>query len=470
MKGSLLIVDDEPDILLVMSANLKKEGYEVETAENGFEALKKLEGRDFDAVIVDHQMPTLTGMEFLERLRERHHARPGGLDIPVIVVTAYGTIEMAVKAMKEGAYSYLTKPIQYEDLSLQVKNAVERRRLSQEIENLRHEVEERHQFGNILGRNPQMQEIFQLIRTVAETDATVLIHGESGTGKELIARAIHYNSRRRDRPFVVVSCSALPETLLESELFGHEKGSFTGAIRQRIGRFEMADGGTLFLDEIGEMTMPVQMKLLRVLQEREVERVGGNQAVKVDVRVLAATHKDLHRAMSERLFREDLFYRLNVVPIKLPPLRERLDDVPLLAAHFLKKYSEKNQKQVASISSRALSELTRYSYPGNVRELENIIERAVIMEKGDTLSRLDLKRSGGAGKFDAPVSLESDIPPFRKTKSELVERFEKEYFSQLLRMYSGNMSKASLHAGINIKNLHEKMARYGLKKEKFKNI
>ncbi len=465
MKGSLLIVDDEPDILLVMSANLRKEGYEVETAEDGVEALKKLEGRDFDAIIVDHQMPRLTGMEFLERFLGGHHSGRGGPEIPVILVTAYGTIEMAVKAMKDGAYSYLTKPIQFEDLSLQVKNAVERRRLSREIENLRHEVEERYQFGNILGRNPQMQEIFQLIRTVADTDATVLIQGESGTGKELIARAIHYNSRRKDRPFVVVSCAALPETLLESELFGHEKGSFTGAMRQRIGRFEMADGGTVFLDEIGEIAMPVQMKLLRVLQEREIERVGGNQAVKVDVRVLAATHKDLHRAMSERLFREDLFYRLNVVPIKLPPLRERLDDVPLLAAHFLKKYSEKNRKQVISISPQAFSALTRYSYPGNVRELENIIERAVIMEKSDILSRIDLKRSR---TFESSLFSGNDIQPFRKAKTEVVEQFEKEYFSQLLRMYGGNMSKAAHHAGINIKNFHEKMARYGLKKEEFK--
>jgi len=468
MKGSLLIVDDEPDILLVMCANLKKEGYEVETAGDGVEALTKIEGHDYDAIIVDHQMPRLTGMEFLERLRGGLPAASARTDIPVIVVTAYGTIEMAVKAMKDGAYSYLTKPIQYEELSLQVKNAVERRRFSREIESLRHEVEERYQFGNILGRNPQVQEIFQLIRTVAETDATVLIQGESGTGKELIARAIHYNSRRKDRPFVVVSCSALPETLLESELFGHERGSFTGAIRQRIGRFEMADGGTVFLDEIGEMSMPVQMKLLRVLQEREVERVGGDQAVKVDVRVIAATHKDLHLAMSERMFREDLFYRLNVVPIKLPPLRERLDDVPLLVAHFLKKYSEKNQKRITSISSQALSTLTRYSYPGNVRELENIIERAVIMEKSEVLGRIDLKRLGAAARFDVPHQMEGDIEPFKKTKTEVVGRFEKEYFTKLLRLYSGNMTRASQHAGINIKNFHEKMARYGLKKEDFK--
>ena len=468
MKGTLLIVDDEPDILLVMSANLKKEGYEVDTAGDGVEALRKLEIRDYDAIIVDHQMPKLTGMEFLERLRGDRLVGPGRADVPVIVVTAYGTIEMAVRAMKDGAYSYLAKPIQYEDLSLQVKNAVERRRLTREVENLRHEVEERYQFGNILGRNPQMQEIFQLIRTVAETDATVLIHGESGTGKELIARAIHYNSRRKDRPFVVVSCSALPETLLESELFGHEKGAFTGAIRQRIGRFEMADGGTVFLDEIGEMSMPVQMKLLRVLQEREFERVGGNEAVKVDVRVIAATHKDLHRAMGERLFREDLFYRLNVVPVKLPPLRERLDDVPLLAAHFLRKYSEKNQKQITTISPEALSALIRYAYPGNVRELENIIERAVIMEKASTLGRIDLKRIGTAGKFDAQHDLGSDIPLFRTLKTEVVERFEKDYFSQLLRMHGGNMTRAAKHAGIDIKNLHEKMARYGLKKEEFK--
>lgn len=468
MKGSLLIIDDEPDILLVMSANLRKEGYEVETAENGESALRKIESRDFDAIIVDHQMPRLTGMELLSRLRNGQHAGPGRGDIPVIVVTAYGTIEMAVRAMKDGAYSYLTKPIQYEDLSLQVKNAIERRRLSREVENLRQEVEERYQFGNILGRTPLMQEIFQLVRTVAETDATVLVQGESGTGKELIARAIHYNSRRRDRLFVVVSCSALPETLLESELFGHEKGAFTGAVRQRIGRFELADGGTVFLDEIGEMSMPVQLKLLRVLQEREFERVGGNQTVKVDVRVIAATHKDLHRAMNERLFREDLFYRLNVVPIKLPPLRERIDDVSLLAAHFLKKYAEKNRKQISSISAEALGSLMRYSYPGNVRELENIIERAVIMEKGDVLSRVDLRRATGGDKFRTPLQSTSELEPFRKTKTEVVEQFEKEYFSQLLRMYNGNMSRASKHAGINIKNLHEKMARHGLKKEEFK--
>ncbi len=468
MKGSLLIVDDEPDILLVMSANLEKEGYEVETAQDGVEALRKLEGRDFDVIIVDHRMPRLTGMEFLGRLRNGYLSGPDRNDIPVIVVSAYGTIEMAVKAMKDGAYSYLTKPIQYEDLSLQVKNAVERRSLSREVLNLRQEVEERYQFGNILGRNPQMQEVFHLIRTVAETDATVLVHGESGTGKELIARAIHYNSRRKDRPFVVVSCSALPETLLESELFGHEKGAFTGAIRQRIGRFEMADGGTVFLDEIGEMSMSVQLKLLRVLQEREFERVGGNKTVKVDVRVIAATHKDLHQAMRERLFREDLFYRLNVVPIKLPPLRERLDDVPLLAAHFLRKYSDKNQKTITSISPEALAALMRYSYPGNVRELENIIERAVIMGKGDSLSGVALKRSGAGGDFAMPLRMGNDIQPFRKTKTDIVERFEKEYFSRLLRMYRGNMSRAAEHAGMNIKNLHEKMARYGLKKEDFK--
>jgi two-component system, NtrC family, response regulator AtoC len=467
MKGSLLIIDDEPDIRLVMSANLKKEGYEVETAEDGAAALQKLEGRDFDAIIVDHQMPRLTGMELLEHLRNGRHGGPDRTEIPVIVVTAYGTIEMAVKAMKDGAYSYLTKPIQYEELSMQVKNAVERRKLSREVENLRHAVEERYQLGNILGKNPQMQEIFHLVRTVAETDATVLIHGESGTGKELIARAIHYNSRRKDRPFVTVSCSALPETLLESELFGHEKGSFTGAIRQRIGRFEMADGGTVFLDEIGEMSMPVQIKLLRVLQEREFERVGGNKPVKVDVRVIAATHTDLHRAMNERLFREDLFYRLNVVPIKLPPLRDRLDDVPLLAAHFLNKYSEKNHKRIAMISTEGLSSLMRYSYPGNVRELENIIERAVIMEKGDTLTKIDLKRVD-SGKYDKQSPMRNDIETFRKKKTEVVEKFEKEYFTRLLKMYNGNMSRASQHAGINIKNFHEKMARYGLKKEEFK--
>jgi DNA-binding NtrC family response regulator len=383
------------------------------------------------------------------------------------MITAYGTIEMAVQAMKNGAYSYLTKPIRYEDLSLQVKNAVERHRLSLEIQNLRHEVEERYQFGNIIGRNPRMQEIFRVIQTVAETDATVLIHGESGTGKELIARAIHYNSRRKDKPFVVVSCSALPETLLESELFGHEKGAFTGAIRQRIGRFEMAEGGTVFLDEIGEMSMPVQLKLLRVLQEREIERVGGNQTIKVDVRVIAATHRDLQQAMRDKLFRQDLFYRLNVVPIKLPPLRERLDDVPILAAHFLKKYCAKNEKPVKTLSRDALAALSAYSYPGNVRELENIIERAVVMEKGGTVQRSGLGFTATFRKDFRPV-VSGELQPFRTMKTEVVEQFEREYLTQVLRMYKGNMSRSAEHAGMNIKNLHEKMAKYGLKREEFK--
>ena len=467
MKGTVLIVDDEPDIQLVMSANLRKEGYEVDTADDGLEALKKLESRDYDAIVLDHQMPRLTGMQFLERLRDKAAGRPIEADVPVIVITAYGTIEMAVQAMKDGAYSYLTKPIQYEDLSLQVKNAVERHRLSRELRYLRHEVEERYHFGSIIGRNPRMQDIFQVIRTVADTDATVLIHGESGTGKELIARAIHYNSRRKDKPFVVVSCSALPETLLESELFGHEKGSFTGAIRQRIGRFEMAEGGTVFLDEIGEMTMPVQLKLLRVLQEREIERVGGNQTHKVDVRVIAATHRDLQQDMRERHFRQDLFYRLNVVPVKLPPLRDRLDDIPLLVSHFIRKYCDKNQKQVLSITREAMETLSSYAYPGNVRELENIIERAVIMEKGESIQRTELGLTATLQKA-APMPLSGELEPFRKMKAEAVEHFERDYLSQLLRLYKGNMTRSAKHAGINIKNLSDKMARYGLKREEFK--
>ncbi|MDA8099161.1 MAG: sigma-54 dependent transcriptional regulator [Nitrospiraceae bacterium] len=466
MKASVLIVDDEPDIQLVMSANLKKEGYDVDAVGDGAEALRRVEARDYDAIILDHQMPRLTGMEFLGRLRAGAVAG-GAVDTPVIVITAFGSIEMAVQAMKDGAYSFLTKPVRYEDLSQQVKNAVERSRLSREIRSLRTEVEDRYQFGNIIGRNPRMQDIFQIVNTVAETDATVLIHGESGTGKELIARAIHYNSRRKEKPFVVVSCSALPEALLESELFGHERGAFTGAIRQRIGRFEMAEGGTIFLDEIGEMSMPVQLKLLRVLQEREIERVGGNQTIKVDVRVIAATHRDLQQAMQERHFRQDLFYRLNVVPVNLPSLRDRFDDVPLLAAHFLRKYCAKNQRGEKTLSPEALSALCSYSYPGNVRELENMIERAVIMEKGDTIQRADLGFSAPLRKV-LPPGPDGDLQPFRKMKSDVVEQFEREYLSQLLRRYKGNLSRSAQHAGMNIKNFHEKMARYGLKREEFK--
>jgi DNA-binding NtrC family response regulator len=465
MKGSILIVDDEPDIQLVMTANLTREGYDVDTAGDGTEALRKVETQDYDVIILDHQMPNLTGMDFLRKLRS--NALAEAPDVPVIVITAYGTIEMAVEAMKEGAYSYLTKPVRYEDLSLQVKNAVERHRLSREVRSLRFEVEDRYQFGNIIGRNPRMQEVFQTIRTVADTDATVLIHGESGTGKELIARAIHYNSRRKEKPFVVVSCSALPETLLESELFGHEKGAFTGAIRQRIGRFEMAEGGTVFLDEIGEMSVAVQLKLLRVLQEREIERVGGNQSIPVDVRVIAATHRDLQQAMRDRLFRQDLFYRLNVVPLKLPPLRERLDDVPLLATHFLEKYCEKNGREIKMFSREALEALGSYSFPGNVRELENIIERAVIMAKEDTLQRSELGQAA-VGQARLSPAMNGEPGPFRKMKQEVVERFEREYLGGLLRTFKGNISRSARHAGMNIKNFHDKMTKYGLKRDEFK--
>lgn len=467
MKPSVLIIDDEPDIQLVMAANLARDGYDVATAGDGLEALRMVETRDFDVVIVDHQMPHLTGMQFLERLRQETRAGKGAADIPVIMITAYGTIEMAVQAMKDGAYGYLTKPVHYEELSLQVKNAVEHRRLSREVRDLRSEIEDRYQFGKIIGRNPRMQEIFRIIPTVAETDATVLIHGESGTGKELIARAIHYNSRRKEKPFVVVSCSALPEALLESELFGHERGAFTGALRQRIGRFEMAEGGTVFLDEIGEMSISVQQKLLRVLQEREIERVGGNQTIKVNVRVIAATHRNLQKAMDDRSFRQDLFYRLNVVPIKLPPLRERIDDVPLLAVHFVAKYCEKNRKPMKTFSPEALAALCSYEYPGNVRELENILERAVIMEKGESIRSADLGFMRPLRR-DVSVFANGGIHPFRKMKSEMIAQFEKDYLTQLLRIYKGNLTRSAHHAGMNVKNFHDKMARYGLKREEFK--
>ena len=468
MKGSVLIVDDEPDIQLVMSANLRRDGYEVDAAGDGNEALRKLEVRDYDVIVLDHQMPNMTGMQFLARLRSGAAAETGNADVPVIVVTAYGTIEMAVQAMKDGAYSYLTKPIRYEELTLQIKNAVDHHRLSREVRNLRSEVEERYRFSSIIGRNPRMQEIFQTVSTVAETDATVLVQGESGTGKELIARAIHYNSQRKDKPFVVVSCSALPETLLESELFGHEKGAFTGAIRQRIGRFESAQGGTVFLDEIGEMPTAVQMKLLRVLQEREVERVGGEEPVKIDVRLICATHRDLDEMVAAGTFREDLYYRLNVVPIKLPPLRERQDDVPLLAAHFLQKYAAKTQKPDMTLSQEALGALCAYSFPGNVRELENIIERAVIMEKGNTIQRGDLGFASSSGRGGPVLTTGGELRPFKVMKTDLLEQFERDYLSQVLRMYRGNMTRSAQHAGMNIKNFHEKMAKYGLKREEFK--
>ena len=381
---TILIIDDEPNYLLVLEELLSDEGYTVITAETAVQGLETIQANDLDAIITDMKMPGMDGMSLLEQVSAFNP------DLPVIMMTAFGSVSNAVEAMKKGAFDYITKPFANDELKLTIKKALEHHQLLRSNKQLHEELRERYQFDNIIGKSAPMQRIYQLIEKVAPTRATVLITGESGTGKELIARAIHYNSQRRQKPFISVNCGALPENLLESELFGHEKGSFSGAVSLRKGRFELAHQGTLFLDEISEMSPSLQVKLLRALQEMTFERVGGTETLKVDVRIVAASNRNLKIEVAEERFRSDLFYRLNVVHIPLPPLRARRDDIPLLVDHFLRKYTAENATAPHTLERPALAALMDYGWPGNVRELENVIERTVILSSGDCIGLDDL--------------------------------------------------------------------------------
>jgi two-component system response regulator AtoC len=369
----ILIVDDEENFRHMLSVILKKEGYDVEAASNGEEALQKIALSPYDQILCDIRMPKMDGLEFL------NEAKKVGVDSTIIMMSAYGTLDIAIEAIKLGAYDYISKPFKPDEIILTLKKAEERERLRKENELLRKEVKREYSFENIISKNKMMQRIFEVIKKVAQYKSTILITGESGTGKELVARALHYNSDRAQNPFVAVNCGAIPENLLESELFGHAKGAFTDAIRTKKGLFEEADSGTLFLDEIGELPAQLQVKLLRVLQDGEIRRIGESKSIQIDVRVVAATVKDLAKEVNEGRFRDDLFYRLNVLPIHIPPLRERKEDIPLLIAHFVKKYSQGMNKNVIGIESKALEALMNYKWYGNVRELENTIERAIVL-------------------------------------------------------------------------------------------
>jgi two-component system response regulator HydG len=461
-QPTILVIDDEPATLKVMEANLRREGYAVCLAADGQAGLAQLASQPIDTVIADYMMPNLDGIALLEKIRTM------GLDVPVIIITAYGSIEHAVKAMQLGAVNYLTKPINYSELMVVLQKTLEQYDLKQEVKRLRREVSARYRFSNIIGKSAAMQTIYDLITDLAKTDATVLIQGETGTGKELIAKAIHYNSARKERPFIGVSCAALPETLLESELFGHEKGAFTGAVKTRLGRFEQADGGTIFLDEIGDIPLPTQAKLLRVLQEREFERVGGNETVRVDVRLISATNKDLRKAIQGGSFREDLFYRLNVILISVPPLRERLEDLPLLAFHFLRLYAERFNKTIDDIVPDAIQLLAQQRWPGNVRELENVIERGVILEKSNSLTAETIARCLQPSEASSFHFFIYENMPFRTAKQNLLDRFEREYISRLLDKHKGNITTAAKEAELDYKNFFEKMKRHGLSKWDFK--
>ncbi|UYL08513.1 sigma-54 dependent transcriptional regulator [Bdellovibrio sp. SKB1291214] len=379
MKPRILVVDDEESIREFLEIMLKKEGYEITLAEDGQKAKDLLTKKSFDMIISDLQMPHVTGIELLKHVKESYP------DTVFMLITAFGTTETAVEAMKMGAYDYLTKPFKIDEVRLNIQNALRSRNLEVENRTLKKELTKEYSFQSMVGNSPAMHAIFDMVKRVSQTPTNVLITGESGTGKEVVAKAIHYNGPLKDRPFVTVNCGAIPENLMESEMFGHKKGSFTGAVADKPGLFEVADGGTLFLDEVGELPLTIQVKLLRAIQERVVRRVGSTEDTKVEVRIIAATNRNLEEMVAKGTFRQDLFYRLNVINIKTPSLRERREDVPLLANHFLKKYNERLNKNIGAISVEAMEILKKYDYPGNVRELENMIERTVALEGGATI-------------------------------------------------------------------------------------
>jgi two-component system NtrC family response regulator len=446
---TLLIVDDEKNYLVVLEALLGPEGYEIMTSDKAQDALRLVQEADVDLVLTDMKMPGMSGMELLEEVKK---IKP---EVPVIMMTAYGTIEMAVEAMKKNAYDYITKPFQNEELKLTIRKALENYRLVKENRRLSEALSERHGYRNIVGKSKPMQKVYDLIAKVAQSKASVLITGPSGTGKELIAKAIHYESLRKDRPFISVNCGALAETLLESELFGHEKGAFTGAIAMKKGRFELADGGTLFLDEIGDMPPPLQVKLLRVLQEMEFERVGGTKTIKVDVRVLSASNRNLKDEVASAVFREDLFYRLNVIHIEVPPLRERMEDVRLLVLHFIEKYSGRK----IELTPQAWEALYSYIWPGNIRELENVIERAVVLNSGSLIDVKDLPAEFTKAKEDLDV--DRFIPPEAPLQSTL-EEIEEKLIRRALKQSRNVQSHAAEQLGITKSLIQHKMKKYNI--------
>ncbi len=451
-RHSILVVDDDKNILKMIEINLRKERtYDIRTASNGEACLKVIGDAMPDLVLMDIQMPGIDGIETLKRIKEREPL------IPVVMMSAHGTIEKAVESMKLGAYDFISKPFASDRLLVTVNNALMNSTLKREVDELRRELKDKYRFRNIIGQSGVMQEVFGSIEKVINSNVTVLIQGESGTGKELIAKAIHYHNKKRGNyPFVAVNCSALPESLLESELFGHEKGSFTGATGRRIGKFEMANNGTIFLDEIGDMTPAMQAKALRVLQEREFERVGGNELVKVDTRIISATNKNLEDGVKNDTFREDLYYRISVFPIKMPPLRDRKEDIPLLAAHFLTKYAKQEEKdELEQLSPEALDLLMAYHWPGNVRELENAIERAVVLATPPEIGAKDLPaniRSLGEKKI-----YESD-----NKLSSWIERLEEDALRQALLECEGNISQTAKKLGIGRATIYRKAKKYGL--------
>jgi two-component system response regulator HydG len=450
MRPKILIVDDEPAHCRMLEAVLKTENYETQRAEDGKSAIEAVTARFYDLILMDIRMNRVGGIEALQKIKE---ISP---DIPVVMMTAYASVDTAVKAMKSGAYDYLTKPLDIEELKLLVAKALRHHQLEKENVLLKEQLRRRFDFSNIIGRSRSMQDLLETVAMVAPTEATVLLQGESGTGKELIANAIHQNSPRRNHPFIKINCAALPETLLESELFGHEKGAFTGATSRRQGRFHLAHRGSILLDEIAEMSTTTQSKVLRVLQEREFEPVGSSETVKVDTRIIAATNKHLQEEVKANRFREDLYYRINVVNITVPALRKRREDIPLLVDFFLKHYAEKNHRHLKGVTPKAMDSLMRYGWPGNIRELENVVERAVIMGRGDFITPQEF-----------PSALKNLAPESMEDKQELpagksLREMEKAMILRTLEETGGNRTRTAEILGISRRTLQLKLKDYGV--------
>ncbi len=450
-KNTILIVDDDLAHRTMLRTLLGGWGYNVAEADDGEKAIEAVHQKPFDLILMDIRMVKVSGLEALAGIKKLNPA------IPVVIMTAYASVETAVKALKDGAYDYLTKPLDFDELKLTIERAMEHTHLKEENRHLRESLASQFNRQNLIGRSPTMARLMDTIAQVAPSEATVLITGESGTGKEMIAGAIHFNSLRKDGPFVKINCAAITETLLESELFGHEKGAFTGADRRKEGKFRQAEGGTIFLDEVSEMSPAMQVKLLRVLQEREITRVGGDEVIRVDVRVIAATNKDLIREMEAGRFRDDLYYRLNVVTINVPPLRERREDIPLIAQHFLNMFAKKNHKSIKGFTPQVMDRLLKYNWPGNVRELMNAVERGVVLSRSDYLNEGELV-----------LALRDQILPEEASSLKIsteempLEAVEKDAIMKTLEMAGGNKSEAARRLGITRRTLHIKLKKYGM--------
>ena len=460
MRERILIVDDQIAFCHHIQTMLENEGYGVAVAHDADQAFKILSEQPFGILVLDMNLPGMNGLLLFKQ------AKKIDPEISGIIMTAYGTISSAVASIKEGITDYIQKPFEPDVLLMVLGKTFRERQILQEIRNLRKEVDQRYSFGNIIGKNYKIQGIYELIQQVAPTNARVFITGETGTGKELVAKAIHFNSQRKNKPFIGINCGGLVENLLESELFGHEKGSFTGAVRTRAGKFEYARGGTIFLDEVGDISPGMQVKLLRVLQEGKLERVGGNQSIEVDVRVISATNQDLQEKIRSHEFRIELFYRLNVVPIHIPPLRERREDLPLLVKHFVGNFNQAFNKNIREISSQVMSQLMAYDWPGNVRELENVLERAFVTADGEVIEQVIFISKGMNSRPSELEYLDTDIP-FDVAKSSINRRFEKAYLYEALKKNKGNVSTTAKNSGINPRTLWRKIKEYGIKTDQF---